>query len=104
MTHSMLPRPPSVSAEGRGTVDQALVWLEEVNCLTQEEARQEVLSRFGEWAVKTSRDVPYVEPDGGFVFYSWLRANYPAALELQARGDKWQRVHIRLRNAGLVTR
>ena len=72
--------------------------------MTQEEARREVLSHFNEWAAKTSKNVPYVEPDGGFVFYSWLRANYPAALEFQAKGDKWQRVHIWLRNAGLVTR
>lgn len=72
--------------------------------MKQDDTRLLVLRHFEEWATAKGKNIPYTEPDGGLTFFAWLRANHPEALQFQASGDKWQRVHIWIRNAGFVTR
>jgi hypothetical protein len=70
----------------------------------QSEAKPTVLRLFREWAEANGKSIPHTAAEGGFVFFTWLRANHPEALDFRATGDPWQTVHIWLRKAGLVTR
>lgn len=72
--------------------------------MKQAEAKQQVVRLFREWAAANGKSIPHTAAEGGFMFYGWLRTNHPEALEFRATGDKWQTVHIWLREAGLVTR
>lgn len=72
--------------------------------MKQSESRLRVVRLFENWAAATGKGIPYTAADGGFIFYTWLSAKHPEALDFRAIGDKWQTVHVWLRQAKLVTR
>jgi len=70
----------------------------------QSEAKKRVERLFRQWAEANGKRIPHTAPEGGHVFYGWLTTHHPEVLAFRAVGDKWQTVHVWLRQAGLVTR
>jgi len=71
--------------------------------MKQRDAKAMVLARFREWAAANGKSIPYTAPEGGHVFYNWLRKNHAEALEFRATGNPWQTVHGWLLQSKMVT-
>ena len=67
--------------------------------MKQEKAKELIIAEWYLWAPQQKNPTEL----NGFVFYNYLAVNKSELLNFQCRGDKWQKVHGWLLNAGLVS-
>lgn len=67
--------------------------------MTQDEAKPLILEEMR----KRLGSIPYHGADAGFARYLILKQDRPELFKFRCSGDPWQRVHIWMQKAGLVT-
>jgi hypothetical protein len=74
-----------------------------IPAMTQDQAKPIALRLFREWAEANGKRLPITTADAGILGFYWMRKEHPEALAFRSAADKWQVVHIWLREAGFVT-
>ena len=66
-------------------------------------AETEIVSAFRTWAEKQFEPGKIPTGNDAFRFFGELRTSHSELLNFKCSGDKWQRVHIWLRNRDMVS-
>jgi hypothetical protein len=72
--------------------------------MTQDQAKPIILRLIREWAEANGKRLPITTADAGIAGFYWIQKEHPEALAFRSAADKWQVVHIWLREANLVTK